>query len=409
MEEGNRILKTDVIVVGAGPAGSIAAKTIACEGYEVIIIDKEKFPRLKPCGGGLPIRVLSRYPFIKNLNVIESYSYEGNVYSRSLKNSVKFQKKDPVLAMIRRDVFDNALLDYAKKHGAIFIENKKVVDIERNNEYACAILDDNTKIFAKIIIGADGFISTIAKKSGLLTHHKYMGKCVVEEFKFDKKIIDEYFTDNRICHLHSQFHGMTGYGWVFPKKNHINIGLVKYNIPGMEKVDAVNLKNQFDSYLSILKNTNVIPENIKSEKLQGGLLPLFPLEKTFSDKTILCGDAAGFINPVSGEGLYYALVSGGIAGNVAVDSLKCNNTTESFLSLYEKLWKNDFGKDIRIYTKTRKIWSKNNEKMVILMNKDKKLAELLSSIMTGQYSISKKVWAIIFRYILASLKLKILR
>ena len=68
-------MKYDVIVVGSGPAGSTAAKFIAEKGFKILLIEKDKLPRDKPCGGGLPVRVLNRFSYVKNKDIIESYSY----------------------------------------------------------------------------------------------------------------------------------------------------------------------------------------------------------------------------------------------------------------------------------------------------------------------------------------------
>ena len=77
-------MKTDVIVVGAGPAGSTAAKCLAEKGVKVTLVDKDTFPRDKSCGGGLPLRVLQRYPYVKDSNIIESYSFGGVGYTAKL-------------------------------------------------------------------------------------------------------------------------------------------------------------------------------------------------------------------------------------------------------------------------------------------------------------------------------------
>ena len=104
-------MKYEVVVVGAGPAGSTAAKFLSEKGVKVLLVDKSKFPRDKPCGGGLPARVLKRFEYIKDL--IDSYSYGSYAYSPSLKFKMEFQQNDPFVAMILRNKFDYGLVKLA--------------------------------------------------------------------------------------------------------------------------------------------------------------------------------------------------------------------------------------------------------------------------------------------------------
>ena len=397
-------MEYDIVVVGAGPAGSTAAKTLAEQGLSVLLIDKEKFPRDKPCGGGLPLRVLKRFPYIKDINVIESYSYGGYVYSPSLRYKAEIHKQEPIIAMVLRKKFDNALVKLAIDNGAHFQDGKTVIDLKITLDKVQIALNDGTYVQADFVIGADGFLSTVAQKSRLFTRHRYTGISVVEESPLDKETMNQFYTDKRSCHIYSKIHGILGYGWVFPKQNHVNIGLVDYRLKGETINDKKNLREVFNTYLYLLKNTDIIPKNIKSRQLRGGTLPVSPLEKTCTDRVILCGDAAGFINPVSGEGIYYALASGEIAARVAIEAAQTDNTSEQFLSRYEQQWKNDFGQEIKLMLKSTKQWRKRNENIIKLMSKDNKLAEMLLILMTGQESVYELKWKILRRFLYASIK-----
>ncbi len=392
-------MKTDVVVVGAGPSGSTAAKILAEQGLNVLLVDKTKFPRNKPCGGGLPLRVLQRFPYIKDINAIESYSYGGYLYSQSLRYKIEIHKQEPIIAMVLRKKFDNALVELAVDSGARFQDGKSVKDLKITPDKAQVALNDGSHIDAKFVIGADGFLSTVARKAGLSIPHKSIGISVVEEFSLKKDIMDRYYTDKRFCHIHSKINGISGYGWVLPKQNTVNIGLVDYWLRGKMTNDKKNIKEAFNAYISLLKNTDIIPKNIESTQLQGGTLPVKPLEKTYTDRVILCGDAAGFINPVSGEGIYYALASAEIAARVSAEAIQANDTSEQFLSRYEKRWKNDFGKEIKLMLRSTKQWGKRNENIIKLAGKDSKLTEMLFTIMTGQESVYELRWKILKRYI----------
>jgi len=398
-------MKFDVIVVGAGPSGSTAAKNLASQGIKVLIVDKEKFPRNKPCGGGLPLRTLERYPYIKELDVIENYSYGGSLHSPSLKNFVEIKKQEPVIAMVQRKQFDKALVDLAVEKGAVFKDNKKVKDIDIKLYETQVTFSDGTNTTTDLVIGADGFISTVAKKTGLLTNHKYFGVCVLEELPLSPDIITNYYTEHHFCHIYSKYGGIKGYGWIFPKKNVINVGIVSYKLKKFDEKEKKNIKNIFNEYLTYLKKSQILPSDVKSSHLKGGLLPVEPLHKTYAERTLLCGDAAGLINPVSGEGIYYALVSGELAGNTAAEAIQNHDTSERFLSIYQKRWNQEFGKEIKLFSRSKNQWGKEGDRLINLMKKDTNFAELIYSIMMGKKSAYELRWKLVKHYLQANLHL----
>lgn len=135
--------------------------------------------------------------------------------------------------------------------------------------------------------------------------------------------------------------------------------------------------------------------------------PVVPLEKTYCDRVILVGDAAGFINPISGEGIYYAMSSGEIAASIISEALEKGKTNEQFLSKYQKAWKKDFGKDLNLlYQTVKKRGINSNEKLFRVASNDKKLSELLIKVVMGQLSLQKYKWKIIRRYLYALIKNK---
>ncbi len=392
-----------MVVVGSGPAGSTTAKFLSEIGVNVLLIDKDKFPRDKPCGGGLPYRVLDRFKYVKDSDLIESYTYGGIAYSSLLKYKAMVQKKKPVGAMIIRKKFDYGLVKLATESGANFIEGKTVEDIKVSKEKAKVILNDKTEIDSKIVVGADGIRSVIAKKMGLASIKRDIGLCVFQEYKVDEKSIDRLFGKKRICHTHINFQNISGYGWVFPKKQHINIGIVKLS-SDQNMPNKMNLLKVYKDYFNILKKTKIIPENVKIGQCKGGTLPLAPLEKTYSNRVILVGDAAGFINPITGEGIYYAMSSGEIAAKIISESLKMDDCSEKFLSKYSKNCNKDFGRDIEILLSTTKGMRSQTDKFIRLAGKDEKLADIALSIIQGSLSIYDYRWKLIRRYLYAKIK-----
>jgi geranylgeranyl reductase family protein len=393
-------MDAEVIIVGAGPAGSNAARLLAEEDIDVLLLDKEAFPRFKPCGGGLPTHVLSCYPFLRELDVIESYSYGGYIYPPSLTQKVHIEKESPVIAMVRRDIFDHAFLNLAKKKGARIMEKAMVKDLALNADGVHLTLNNNDSLHAKLVIGADGVFSTIARKAKLSTRPEVLGMCIVGEWYVEEDLMDEYFTDKRFCHLHSGFMNIAGYGWVFAKKCHLNIGLLDHR-EFHTNAQKVNLKKIFSAYISVLKEKRIIPDEITMSHVHGGVIPIRPQNYTYGTNVLLCGDAAGFVNPVSGEGIYYALASAELAAQTTTEALHHHDTSARFLSRYQQRWKQDFGKEIRLWLRSKGKWGARSENLVRLMNQDQRLAEMLYLVMTGQQRLYDWRWRIILRYILA--------
>jgi geranylgeranyl reductase family protein len=390
----------DVVVVGAGPAGSTAAKFLSEEGLNVLLVDKEKFPRDKPCGGGLPTRVLRRFPYIEDL--IDSISYGSLTYSSSLKYKFKVERDKPlVFTVIRRD-FDNGLLSLAKEKGVDLLLGRPVVNLRIEKDMASITLEDGEEIESKIVVGADGIKSVVAEKADLGGRNKRC-ICMVQEQEMTEKELDRYFSEKRIIHIFIKTQGIAGYGWVFPKKKHVNIGVGIFT-SAIKSAKTTNLKRAYEMHVRLLKDMGLLPQTFKIENLKGCTLPLFPLQKTYSDRVLLCGDAAGFINPITGEGIYYAMASGEIAASVIKEALSKKDTSERMLSKFQKEWRKDFGRDLELLARFNDQWGKESEKIVKLLTKDEKLAKLVIGVTGGQISISKYKLLLLTRYIYVNLK-----
>jgi geranylgeranyl reductase family protein len=395
-------MKYDVVIVGAGPSGSTAAKNLAEKGKKVLIIDKQKFPRDKPCGGGIPTRVMKQFPYIKEF--IDSISYGSYTHSSSLKYTLKFMRKKPFLATVLRNDFDNALLKLALNAGATFLNNNAAKEVTIQNDKVIILLDNNKIIESEIVLGCDGIKSIVAEKTNLCKELNETCTCVVQEQPMSEKQLEKYFTDKKIVHLFIKTQGIAGYGWIFPKKKHINIGMGQFESALDSSKPKKNLKYSYEKYINFLKEKKMLPQDFPVENLKGGLLPVFPLKKTYSERVLLCGDAAGFINSITGEGIYYAMASGEIAANVASDSIDSNDMSSEFLSKYQDIWYNKFGKDLKCLSRFNKMWGTDSEKIVKLMSKDKKFAQLIIGVTGGRISISKYKIVLITRYIYALLK-----
>jgi geranylgeranyl reductase family protein len=395
-------MKYDVVVIGAGPAGSTAAKCLAENNINVLLLDKSEFPRDKPCGGGLPTRVLIRFPYIEPL--IDSISFGSRTYSSSHRYKFDLIREKPLLLNVIRKDFDYGLVNLASKAGATFLGGKTVVDVSIQENNAFVILDDGQSIETQMVIGCDGTRSIVAEKTNLSTNMQVLCIALVQEQPMTPKQLDTYFTKKRLVYLFIKAQGIAGYAWVFPKKNCVNIGIGEFQSALSKSKPNISLKDTYEKFIADLKEKKLLPENFIVENLKGATLPIFPLKKTYRDHLVLCGDAAGFINPITGEGIYYSMVSGQIASKVIIDGLKQKNLSEEFLSRYQTLWYDDFGKDLKLLGRFNYQWGKDSEKIVRLFTRDKKFAQLITGVSGGQISFSKYKGVLIIRYIYAVIK-----
>jgi len=395
-------MKYDVVVVGAGPAGSTAAKCLAEKGLKVLLIDRNTFPRDKPCGGGLTTRVLKQFPYV--IDLLDSISYGSITYTTSLEKKLKLIRDKPLIATVLRDKFDHGLVKIAIKKGATFQTEKKAVDIKISKNGVKVILDNGKEIESELVVGCDGINSVIAKKANLYNKKSNTCLSIYQESPMSATQIDKYFTKKRMIYIFVKAQRISGYGWIFPKKKYVNVGIGEFE-PAVDKSKPKkNLKETYENYINILKEKKILPYDFKIENLKGGTLPVFPLEKTYTDRVILCGDSAGFINPITGEGIYYAMVSGEIAAKVITEALGCKDTSEDFLSKYQKIWKKAFGKDLEELGHFNKRWGMESEKIVKLIMRDKTFFKMVVGVMGGQISFSRYKPLLILTYLYAIFK-----
>jgi geranylgeranyl reductase family protein len=404
LEKFRRTMNYDIIVVGAGPAGATAAKFLAEKGIRVLLVDKSTFPRDKPCGGALSIRTLKRFPYISR-EFVSSYSFGGSVYSSSLKNHVQIQNNDPIAAFVIRKDFDNHLVNLALKNGATLREGVSAIDIQILNDKAVVKFNTGESVESQLVIGADGVWSVVAKKSGLGQHYPHVGRCLFQEIPLADDILNEFFTEKNNFHLFVKFMGIDGFGWIAPKNHCVNIGIGEMQPSSSQQIQHP-LKEVYHEFIRVLKERRLIPPVITSEIFQGGALPLRPLQKTFSDRVVLCGDAAGQMNPLTGDGIHYAMSSGMFAADVCAQAVEIGSTNASFLSKYQTLWKNDFGGEIKIFQRVLNMLLKEgrDETYIRILSKDPMIFGMLFTMGNTQGRIQDYQWKILRRFIPLYLK-----
>ena len=325
-------------MVGAGPAGSGAAYYLANAGYDVIIIDKCKFPRDKICGDFVSpvsqielakLGVTCSHEF-KNANRISKAAVflDGNkLVSRVVP---KVQGLPRYGRVFPRVLLDKLVLDSACNQGAVFLDRLKAVDMRmkhRSVELDAEGLDGKRTLKARLVIGADGSNSTIAR---ILRGPPSSADRIIA--------IRGYFTDvegpSDQADLHFNKESFPGYCWLFPTgRNQANVGV------GVV-LDTIPAGNRLKELLNhLIKNNEPLNKRLKNAKLVGqiGGWPLTtynPSQPLIENRVMLVGDAAGLVNPLNGEGIQYALLSGRWASETALSCLRANVFSKNALAAY---------------------------------------------------------------------------
>lgn len=318
----------DVIIVGGGPSGASAGRRAGKLGLNTLLLEKEEFPRYKPCGGGLSEHALSYLDFEIPQELIEWEITGAKVIFKD--QLIEANKAYRLSVLISRDQFDNLLLDKVKEIGVEVHTGEKVLCCREMHEYVEVETEQGTyrAKFAIVADGAQGLIKTCVRPMD--TKSEY-GICIVTEVPAEETEIEERMRDS--VELHFGVAG-GGYGWIFPHKTYYSVG-----IGGVIK----DLPHPKRSMLEFLEANGFSGEY----ELHGHKIPWGGLKRKITgSRVLLSGDAAGFVDSFSGEGLAYAIRSGQFAAEVIAGVCLCNGNLKD-LSKYEALCQAEFGTHLK--------------------------------------------------------------
>ncbi len=296
----------DIIVVGAGPGGSAAAEKCAKYGLKTLLLEKEKLPRDKPCGGMF-------CPTIRNVVGIYGTEVEDIVERRTDRLKVYFDGKimierDYPSFMFLRKKFDYLITRKAIESGAKVIDNCRVSDVLADSKKV-KVATKKGAFTSKIVIGADGVNSIVAKKTGLNDgwSEENCALAIESEIKMSNKEIEKRYGNCAVGYL---YHDFVGYEWIIPKDGCVNAGV------GTKVSCSAKLRKRFDEM--------VRKHGLKAGDVKAHMIPMTLLKNTHNCKrrVLLCGDAAGFVIPLVGAGIEPAIISGRAAADVCYDAVK---------------------------------------------------------------------------------------
>ena len=289
----------DALVVGAGPAGSSTAIHLARAGARVLIVDKARFPRDKPCGGGLTGRALKRIP-VDPSPVVER---DVDRFELRLRYGPKFARMHemPLIRMTQRRRLDAFLVEQAVAAGGEFRDGVRVEAIESSDTGTSARIGRET-VRAGVLVGADGANGVVARTIGV---DDAIVRGVALEGNVTLEALHADLERTAVIEL-AVLPG--GYGWVFPKGEHANLGVGGWGSEGPR------LRGHL---VRLAREHGVDPDALT--EIRGHRLPMRRLGTTAgAGRTLLVGDAAGLVDPLSGDGMYEAFVSARLAADAVV-------------------------------------------------------------------------------------------
>jgi geranylgeranyl reductase family protein len=293
----------DVAIIGSGPSGASTSFYLAKKGISTVIIEKETLPRYKTCGGGFVFRGRKNMPFDIS-EVIEREFFEVDTYFGT-KLHFKSKRDKPVISMIMRDAFDHLIIKKAQELGVTLLENHKLTGLNLENGNI-VLKTSQAEISAKFVIAADGVLSPTAKMAGWKEDTRKLIPALEYEVEVPKEDFERLSKEVRfdIDAVPS------GYAWSFPKKNHLSLGVLT------TKRSKINLKEYYAKYLKKLGITTII-----SESQHGFQIPVAPrTDGFFKNNVFLIGDAAGFADPITAEGISNAILSGKYVAEALIES-----------------------------------------------------------------------------------------
>jgi len=308
----------DLLVIGGGPAGATCARRAAQKGLDVVLIEKAIHPREKTCGGVLSPKAVHLLDFDVS-HLFEREFHAALVHTPAGRRTLL--TRDGLRGyLVQRSTFDDFLLKKAHEAGAEIVQGTKVVAIEQLRKGIRALCAGDS-YRAHLLVGADGVNGIVGRELRIRSRWDpdSVAVCIKAEVEVDPSEI------NRMC-TPEEGHGRTaldfyygliewGYGWCFPKRDTLDIGI------GCRMDRARNLRDKWEVLISHVNRTKGLDLKVTAKTSArvpfGGIIGSY-----VARRSMLIGDAAGLVSPVSGEGISYAIESGTIAADVAFEAVR---------------------------------------------------------------------------------------
>lgn len=343
----------DIVVIGAGPSGSVAARFAAQNGASVLMLERDREP-------GIPVRCAEGVshngiaPFIEiderwiasRIDIAKLHSPNGET-AKMYNNGLGY--------VLERRVFDTALCQLAAKHGTHLITKADALDLLWENEKIVGVkykyCGKIKSVKCDIVIGADGVESRVGRWAGIKTSVRLedIDTCVqytLADIDIEEKTCEFYF-GNKVS--------PGGYVWIFPKSEHTaNVGIGLSGHLSYKK----GPKEYLDEFVE-----KRFPDAKITYTVYGGVPTSATLKEIVRDNIMLVGDAARQVNPITGGGVVQGMIAGSIAGKVAADAIREKRFDAKFLKKYSSEWEKKLGKTQRtMFTMKEKFLTMSDER-----------------------------------------------
>lgn len=333
-------LAADVIVAGAGPAGATAARALARRGVDTLLVDRADFPRNKPCGGGISTRAMLRFPWLaRALDGVDVHRIAALHLEGPFGTTFDVTHHEPCVLMVRRVEFDAALVSAARAAGARFAR----FEITQASQDARGVelrSRDGRRLRARAVIAADGAHSVLAKRLGVNPRWPRSAVALDMMEETPHETLRAEWPD--VLWVAYAYRGLDGYGYIFPKSRHVNAGIGCLLSHYDERVS----EHPYDlqrGFVDELVRRGLLHGASDRAHFTPSLIPVAgPLEQTWSGRVLFAGDAGGFVNAITAEGIYYAMVSGELAAGAMADAGRASAGPG-----YERSWRREIGPELR--------------------------------------------------------------
>ena len=331
-----KTIEREVIIVGAGPGGSACASYLSRAGVDVLMLDKERWPRDKPCGDSQSEVTVMH---VKELGAIDELRKVGYPNKGALLTAPNFEKcyldSPGERYTTPRRIFDNLMKDHAVKLGAELLEECWVYDVIKEGGFVRGVRakyqSEYVEFRAKIVIGADGAHSLVAKSINQFpddpAHVAVVGRCY-----YDNVPMEGY------VEIHFDINVLPGYVWIFPSGNPpvANVGLgFNADIYNNEQMKGKKLED----FLTVFMENNPFGERLKHGRqispFKGWRIPSGPQAmENYDSGVMLIGDAGSMVLPLTGEGIGPAMETAKMAADTTMEALAVNDFSAEFLKRY---------------------------------------------------------------------------
>jgi geranylgeranyl reductase family protein len=338
----------DVLVVGAGPAGATAARALALGGARVRLLDRARFPRNKPCGGGITARALGRFPYLPAaLERIAAHRVSRLYLEGPSGRGVVLSSPAPAVVLVRRIEFDDLLVRLAREAGAELVEDAWVSQVRAEDDEVRVSTRDGREFAAGYLVAADGVNGVVARRLGI--HPGWDESAVALDMMEETPNTRLRTLSPETLWVSYGAGGADGYGYIFPKRDHINVGIGCLLRHFRDAVSQSPYEMQ-QRFVADLRRRGIVEGESSRTDFTPFHIPVGgPIEQTWRGRVLVAGDAGGFVNAYTAEGIYYAMVSGELAGRAILADAAFDDplggTTAG--ARYERGWRGEIGAELR--------------------------------------------------------------